>query len=371
MCVLDMIKENQKIEIKWGSRNKNYYINKGYVFTKMGDKFLVEAQDVMPTSAIKVICVCDYCGEEFTRRMNCREQAIDQEYGELCYHCAHDVRAKAKSRAKHGVENINQLSERREFFRKIGKNQSYETQEKRKNTCLQRYGVPYYIQSEDAKIKRENAIWHRYGVHNASQSIEVQQKRQNTVMDRYDVSHIWKSPVIQSKIRQTLREKYGVDNVSQIPEVQKKKEQTCYRNYGVLYPMQNIDILSKARKTLVYNGTIPSSKPERKLVDILQNLYGVDRCIPSFVYQQLVFDCLLVLDHVKIDIEYDGWYWHKNKIDYDRRRNYWVISRGFKVLRIISNTTLPTMQELITTITTLQYSADKIAWINLISNNNK
>ena len=34
-----MLKEGQKVKVKWNSYTKAYYVSKGYVCTKMGDEF--------------------------------------------------------------------------------------------------------------------------------------------------------------------------------------------------------------------------------------------------------------------------------------------------------------------------------------------
>ena len=47
-----------------------------------------------------------------------------------------------------------------------------------------------------------------------------------------------------------------------------------------------------------------------------------------------------------IDVDYDGWHWHKNKQEYDKRRNYWVVDQGYKILRIRSNNLLPTHEQI-------------------------
>lgn len=41
----------------------------------------------------------------------------------------------------------------------------------------------------------------------------------------------------------------------------------------------------------------------------------------------------------KIVIEYDGWHWHKNKDDYERTQ--YLLRRGWKVIKIKSNSKLP------------------------------
>ena len=52
------------ISIKWHSRNKNYYINKGYVFTKVGDLFCIKINDLFVGSKTIVRVKCDICGNE-------------------------------------------------------------------------------------------------------------------------------------------------------------------------------------------------------------------------------------------------------------------------------------------------------------------
>ena len=58
-----MVVENQKIEVKWCSPTKEWYINKGYKYTKYGDSFIVDLEDLQPTSTYKIQAKCDYCNE--------------------------------------------------------------------------------------------------------------------------------------------------------------------------------------------------------------------------------------------------------------------------------------------------------------------
>lgn len=62
-----MLIQDQKIEIQWAAKTKAYYINKGYEFTKYGDKFLVDVNDLPPTVKIDVDVICDYCGKVFKK----------------------------------------------------------------------------------------------------------------------------------------------------------------------------------------------------------------------------------------------------------------------------------------------------------------
>lgn len=52
---------------KWIGRKEynNYYIEKGYTFTKTNDEFLVSPCDLLPNSRIKVLAICDLCNKVF------------------------------------------------------------------------------------------------------------------------------------------------------------------------------------------------------------------------------------------------------------------------------------------------------------------
>lgn len=58
-----MLIENQQVLVKWHTNNKQWYINKGYEFTKYKDEFYVDVKDLTPGSKIKVDVKCDYCGK--------------------------------------------------------------------------------------------------------------------------------------------------------------------------------------------------------------------------------------------------------------------------------------------------------------------
>lgn len=55
----------------------------------------------------------------------------------------------------------------------------------------------------------------------------------------------------------------------------------------------------------------------------------------------------------RVVIEYDCWYWHRNKIEEDRERAQEIIDEGWKVLSIKSNSNIPTLEQLITAIAKL------------------
>ena len=61
-----MLIDNQKATVKWDKRTKDWYIDKGYIFTKTGDNFIVDVQDLSKGSKQKIKVLCDYCNKIIT-----------------------------------------------------------------------------------------------------------------------------------------------------------------------------------------------------------------------------------------------------------------------------------------------------------------
>ena len=57
-----MLVPNQKVEVKWNN-NRKWYERKGYTYTKRGDIFLCNAEDLSVGSHKKVKVLCYYCGD--------------------------------------------------------------------------------------------------------------------------------------------------------------------------------------------------------------------------------------------------------------------------------------------------------------------
>lgn len=62
-----MFKKGQFKEVKWMRPTKEWYLSKGYIFTKIGDSFTVKAEDLSRGSKQEIVVVCDYCGKEFKK----------------------------------------------------------------------------------------------------------------------------------------------------------------------------------------------------------------------------------------------------------------------------------------------------------------
>lgn len=77
----------KEVFIKWGSRNKLYFTDQGYIFTKMKDEFLVDVHDLQKTNPAKVEVKCDYCNKILSKQW-CNyldERALIEK--DSCYQC--------------------------------------------------------------------------------------------------------------------------------------------------------------------------------------------------------------------------------------------------------------------------------------------
>jgi hypothetical protein len=81
------------------------------------------------------------------------------------------------------------------------------------------------------------------------------------------------------------------------------------------------------------------SKPQRELCEML----GGDLNHPFGRYS---IDIALRVHSMPIAIEYDAWYWHAGRGENDAQREEELTSAGWRVLRVKSNTQLPTHEQL-------------------------
>lgn len=258
-----MLVKNQLVEISWTPATKNWLESKGYEFTGYRKKIQIKAEDLQPSSHIKVVVQCDYCENEFATEYLSYLRSI--ETGKCC--------------------------------------------------C-----------KKCQKLKYKDSCMAKYGVKNALQSKEI-----------------------QDRIKETNEKRYGKGNVAHTPEIAEKIKNKNIKKYGVPYVFQAEEVISKIRQSLYKNNVVPSSKPESSVCDLLESIYGIDNCYRGYPVDRINMDCMINLGTDKIDVEYDGWYYHKDRQEKDKRRNYFLIKQGYKVLRIKGNKKddIPTKEQII------------------------
>lgn len=302
-----MLNEELLVEMKWSSVNKNKYTQRGYVYTKMGDIFLAKVKDVLELSSGQKISVyCDFCGEIYYPTSRNYQKVKDRKENDCCVSCK-GKKIKLTVQDKYGVLNVMQCKE---------------VKAKHQETCMERYGSSSPLACRDIYEKTQQSFNLHYNVEN------------------------------------------GISDLRRVKELSDKIGETNIKKYGGISPFCSSKIRKEIRETLYQNGTCPTSKKQLELRDMIEQVYG--NCELNYPCDKISLDCMTVIEGVRIDVEYDGWYWHKDTKEKDKRRDYYVESKGYKVLRILAyEDRLPTKEELVQSINFLLNSDKKFNRIEL------
>lgn len=95
------ILEGQKAKVKWNSANKEWYIKKGYIFTKIKDTLIVDVIDLTPSATNIVEFSCDYCYEKgiitvYHRQWNVQLRSMKTIQKHTCINCSGKKKIESK-----------------------------------------------------------------------------------------------------------------------------------------------------------------------------------------------------------------------------------------------------------------------------------
>lgn len=153
---------------------------------------------------------------------------------------------------------------------------SSQVREKVVETNIKKFGHEWATKSDDIKNKIIDKFIENWGVSNPSKIKEVRERAKETMFERFGVEHAMHSDEIKKRVRDKFMKNWGVDNPFKIKEVRDKAKKTMIDRFGVEYPLQNIDILSKARKTWFSRWGADSSKVTNKRKETCLKRWGVD-----------------------------------------------------------------------------------------------
>jgi len=153
---------DKEVETKWSNWNKDWYILKGYAFTKMKSKLMVNVKDLTLGSHVIVDVLCDYCkinitSKEYRDTLKGKEN-VDKD---CCKEC----------KSIKNIEVWNILYANKEF--------NDNKQIKRKATSLVKYGYESASQSQEVKdsCKATNLIKYGFESHNSSPEVKLKKKK--------------------------------------------------------------------------------------------------------------------------------------------------------------------------------------------------
>ena len=139
--------------------------------------------------------------------------------------------------------------------------QNKEIREKIKQTCKERYNIENPFQSKKIKEKIKETCLEKYGCKYPMQSKSIKEKAKQTYkqtcLEKYGCENVFQNKEIKEKIKETCLERFNCENPSQNKEVQDKIKQTCLERYGVKYILQN-EKFKRARHDNSYDNFILS-----------------------------------------------------------------------------------------------------------------
>lgn len=366
-----MLKANQLVKVRWNNKNRKYYETLGYLFTSNKDEFEVDIEDLTKSSKAEVIVICDYCGKEIRKKYQTYNMQHSDKFGDACKDC----QPKKNERVcidKYGVSNGALTDSAKEKQKNTNINrygvsnvfELKEFQDKAKETKIDKYGSISLWDCEESVEKRKATMLDRYGVLNSFESDDIKKKIEQTNIERYGFTRPTKNETVKAKVAETNRIRYGVDNYSKTEECKDKIKTTNLQKYGYEHTLQVPEIRQKGMETMLKEDEIPTSKQQIAIRDILMELYG--NCELNKIVGICALDCVVNVNGQQIDIEYDGWYWHKDKQGKDRARDEVMKNNGYKILRILSNKDIPTKEEIKEKIDTLLTTDATFQRINMV-----
>jgi hypothetical protein len=240
---------------------------------------------------------------------------------------------------KYGDENYNNSDKNKVTCQEKYGNPTYNNMEKAKTTIFERYGVTHHLQIPEIRNKSNEKIRNtnlqKYGVSCALQAEPVIQKIKKTKLEKYGDEN-YCNP---EKTKLTKQERYGDDYIKIIDE---KRKQTMLERYGVEYPAQNIEFFknSKNFKLLEYKNTKVFyqcsyeydflKKYYDKFKDIYKGLaiiyYRDNKC--HFYYPDFHIPSLNLIIEIKSDWYYDEYL--------DNIKKEATINSGFNYIMILN-----------------------------------
>lgn len=120
-----------------------------------------------------------------------------------------------------------------------------------KKTCIEKYGVESYTQTNECKQKIIKTSIERYGTVNPGCSDKALAKIKNTNLERYGVVCSFQREDVKLKSKQTFVDHYGVDNNMKSKEGLKAYQNAMSAKYGegIITNLQLEETKAKSKKT--------------------------------------------------------------------------------------------------------------------------
>lgn len=255
------------------------------------------------------------------------------------------------------------------------------------NTMLEKYGVKNTMELQETKDKIKNTMLEKYGIE-SNLSGYMRKNNEKSMMDKHGVEHPLQKEEFKEKRRNTLKQRLGTINIFGL----EKTKKTILEKYGVEHGMKSQEIIDKvvnsSKKTkqekIINNAKnldLTILKFEDLKVDYscnkCNNIYNISRqsltdhilanknpckkCYPKIRSQlqedlnnsiknlgintssnvrSLVkgYECDIYLKDYNLGIEFNGIYWHSEKIiedkNYHKKKNQAFNKNNIRIIHV-------------------------------------
>lgn len=197
------------------------------------------------------------------------------------------------------IEKFHNVNEYNKYCSVGCTNKDIIKQKHQTDTLLLHYGVMNPAKSDIIKQKIINTqkntpnFWRN-----------IVQKRQKTCLKKYGVLNYTQTDIFREKFKQTCIKKYGVTNPLKSDIIKEKIKQTCLTRYNC----SNGGMSSKAIGTFKLHKTFNSSSAERKSYQLIKDLY--ENTIYQYTSEEYPYMRDFYILELNLYIEYQGSMFH-------------------------------------------------------------
>jgi len=217
-------------------------------------------------------------------------------------------------------------------------------EESKRDFCLKNYGVEFVTQLETMKQKSKQTCLERFGVDNSTKSKEIISKRQQNNIQKYGVAE----PIMLKSNRGDEKE-MGKNQIQSglplgyflIESSNGTYEIKCPKNHFFFIGKGNLHT-KKKNKIEICNlcNEYVGSNGEQEVFEYISSIY--DRLIRRSDRKiAKPFEIDMVLEDIKLCVEFNGDYWHSNKVNDDKyyhlNKLNMCLSKGYRLLQIREN----------------------------------
>ena len=164
----------------------------------------------------------------------------------------HEEKRKKTCLERYGDENFNNVEKSQltclERFGRVSAAGTDEYMEKVRVTCRKKYGCDHHLQSEVVKEKIRCTSFEHYGFYSNLSSPEIRKQITDTTNRLYG-GYTLASPELRKKFEKTMIERYGTVCPLRNESCRQKKRETSLKRYGTEYPNQSHEVLKKILST--------------------------------------------------------------------------------------------------------------------------